>query len=61
MDKRSTGRSKTRPLLASTWRCSVGARKLPHESNNVGGLVRRLPSPFNKVQLYVCPTLYIVV
>ena len=34
--------------------------KLPHEGNNDGVLVSRLPSPYNKVQLYMCPIIYAV-
>ena len=54
VDKMSTGRSKARPIWEGTCRCSVGARKLPYEENNAGGLVSRLPSPYNKVQQYMC-------
>ena len=53
MDKISTGRYKVLRLLSDTWRCSVGARKLPHEGNNDGGLVSRLPSPYNRVQPHI--------
>ena len=60
MDEISTGESKTRPLLSGTLRCSAGARKLPHEGNKDGGLGTRLPSPYNKVKLYICPIIYIV-
>ena len=60
MDKRSTSRSKARPLLAGKLRCSVDARKLPHEGNTDGGLVSRLLSPYNKIQLYMCPIICIV-
>ena len=54
MEKRSTRRSKARPLPAGTWPCHVGARKLPHEENNDGRMVSRLPSPYNKIQLNMC-------
>ena len=58
VDKNIEWSIKARPLLAGTWRCSVGARKLPHEGPSDGGLVSRLPLTYEYIHLYIFCLLY---
>ena len=51
------------PRRGHSWQArgaAVWTRRSSRKGKNDGGLVSRLPTPYNKVQLYMCPIIYIV-